>query len=288
MKSRISTFLIVIVLLTGIGLMLYPFVSDRVITFLNERAIERNGEALRAMEALEKSRLLKRAREYNENLNGGIRDAFSGDSAEDDAYMSLLNPSGDGMMGSIAIPKIGVEIPIYHTTQSDVLHRGVGHVYSTALPVGGEGTHCALAGHRGLPGARLFTDLPKMEIGDLFTLHVAGETLTYEVDQIVTVEPAETQWLNPEPGRDLVTLVTCTPYGVNTHRLLVRGTRIESPPPAETETAAYPQWLPYGACGAVIAVLTVFFMARRKKRRALEHKDPDQKQGEVVEGEKNE
>ncbi|MBQ9694870.1 MAG: class C sortase, partial [Oscillospiraceae bacterium] len=109
MKSRISTFLIVIILLTGIGLMLYPFVSDRVITFLNERAIERNGEALRAMEALEKSRLLKRAREYNENLNGGIRDAFSGDSAEDDAYMSLLNPSGDGMMGAIAIPKIGVE-----------------------------------------------------------------------------------------------------------------------------------------------------------------------------------
>ena len=140
-------------------------------------------------------------------------------------FRSLLNVNGDGIMGSIRIPKISLRLPIYHTTNSEVLKSGAGHVEGTSLPVGGDSTHSALAGHRGLPSARLFTDLGRLEVGDYFYIEVLGQELSYCVDQIVVVLPEEVSYLNPVEGEDHVTLVTCTPYGINTHRLLVRGIR---------------------------------------------------------------
>ncbi len=227
MRRRLTSALLVLVLLAGIGLMAYPFAADQITRIWNRRAMEKNGEALRAMQELERRRLLKSAEDYNESLTGGVRDAFSAASGlEDEAYMALLNAAGDGIMGELSIPEIGADMPIYHSTDPAVLRLGAGHVYGTSLPVGGEGTHCALAAHRGLPSARLFTDLPRLEVGDRFLIRVAGQTLTYEVDQVLTVLPEETQHLAAEPGKDLVTLITCTPYGVNTHRLLVRGARV--------------------------------------------------------------
>lgn len=147
--------------------------------------------------------------------------------ADDPEYEGLLNIGGDEMMGYVDIPSIGVSLPIYHYTTDDVLSKGVGHLYGTSLPVGGENTHSVITGHRGLPSSKLFTDLDKVKVGDVFSIYVLGEELDYQVDQIDIVLPDEISSLSIEPGKDLVTLVTCTPYGVNTHRLLVRGHRIE-------------------------------------------------------------
>jgi sortase A len=152
--------------------------------------------------------------------------------ADDPEYEGLLNIAGGEMMGYVDIPSIGVSLPIYHYTTDDVLSKGVGHLYGTSLPVGGENTHSVITGHRGLPSSKLFTDLDKVKVGDVFSIYVLGEELDYQVDQIDIVLPDEISSLSIEPGKDLVTLVTCTPYGVNTHRLLVRGHRIE-----KTDTA---------------------------------------------------
>ena len=152
---------------------------------------------------------------------------------EQEEYQSLLNMDGTGIMGYIEIPNIKLSLPIYHGTEESVLQIAVGHLDWSALPVGGEGTHCVLSGHRGLPSAKLFTNLDQLREGDTFTLRALDEVLCYEVDQIRVVEPQDTDALLPEPGQDLCTLVTCTPYGVNTHRLLVRGHRIENPDSAD-------------------------------------------------------
>ena len=177
---------------------------------------------------------LQKARAYNEALLPSILpDSFAVAEAagEPDAvYMSCLNLAGDGMMGVIEIPKIHVNIPIYHTTEETVLEKAAGHLEGSSLPVGGENTHAVIAAHRGLPSAALFTDLDQITEGDHFLLHVLDETLCYEVDQISVVEPDDTTPLMVEPGKDLVTLLTCTPYGVNTQRLLVRGHRVDVQP----------------------------------------------------------
>ena len=253
---KLINILIFVILLLGIGLMLYPFVSNQITQIWNNRAMEKNGETLRAMEALEKKRILAAAQRYNMSLQGGISDAFSSNKEADDAYMDVLNPAGDGIMGSIDIPKAGIHLPIFHTTRSDVLRMGVGHVENTSLPIGGLGTHCALAGHNGLPSARLFTDLVKVEVGDTFTLHILDDDLLYQVDQILVVEPSETQYLLPESDKDLVTLVTCTPYGINSHRLLVRGTRVmqSASPLGDAPMKKDNTWL-YIAIGGVCILL---------------------------------
>ena len=173
-------------------------------------------------------RLWKEAKRYNrEHTVNTFVDAFDekGDYILSDAYKKILDPDGEGLMGSIEIPKIQARIAIYHGISDDVLEKGAGHVEGTSLPVGGKSTHAVLAAHRGLPSAKLFTDLDQMEIGDVFFLHILGKTLAYKVDQIKTVLPSETEDLDIIKGGDHVTLLTCTPYGVNTHRLLVRGTR---------------------------------------------------------------
>jgi sortase A len=171
----------------------------------------------------EKSEARSAAEAYNNTLAGISDDA----SLDEDTYNALLNVDGSGIMGYLEVPKIDVRLAIYHGTGEDALENGVGHLENTSLPVGGSSTHCVLSGHRGLPSAKLFTDLDKLENGDLFYIYILGETLAYEVDQVLVVEPSQVDALKITPGQDYVTLLTCTPYGVNSHRLLVRGHRTE-------------------------------------------------------------
>jgi sortase A len=171
----------------------------------------------------EKSEARSAAEAYNNTLAGISDDA----SLDEDTYNALLNIDGSGIMGYLEVPKIDVRLAIYHGTGEDALENGVGHLEDTSLPVGGSSTHCVLSGHRGLPSAKLFTDLDKLENGDLFYIYILGETLAYEVDQVLVVEPTQVDALKITPGQDYVTLLTCTPYGVNSHRLLVRGHRTE-------------------------------------------------------------
>lgn len=218
----------------GAAVFCYPAISN----YLNQKNQSRVVQTYKETVAAQDDALLAeewaKAEEYNENLAGDpVHDPFVPGSgyALPDNYLDVLNI--DGVMGRITIPKIGVDLPVYHGTEAETLEKGVGHMESTSLPIGGEYRHAVLTGHRGLPSAELFTRLDELEPGDQFYLHVLDATLAYQVDQILTVEPQELETLVAEPGQDYVTLVTCTPYGVNTHRLLVRGTRVPYVPEAE-------------------------------------------------------
>lgn len=228
-KRAVQDAIRVIVLLIAFGVLLYPTVSNYLYQKNQSRVISSyDAEAVKMGQA-ENEQMLAEARAYNQEMlhNIELLDPFSVNKPETDArYENTLNVNGSGMMGYIRIPKINVELPIYHGTSEEVLQAGVGHFQGTSLPVGGESTHAVLTGHRGLPSKLLFTDLDKVAEGDVFYIRVLGETLAYEVDQILTVLPSETQDLAIVQGQDYVTLVTCTPYAVNTHRLLVRGHRI--------------------------------------------------------------
>ncbi|MCD8396172.1 MAG: class C sortase [Lachnospiraceae bacterium] len=196
-------------------------------------------------------------------------------SKADTLYQSLLNPAGDGIMGYLSIPKIDVYLPIYHGTDAEELQKGVGHLYGTSLPAGGEGTHTVLAGHRGLPSAALLTDLDYLEEGDLLYLYILDDVLAYEVTGVEVVEPDETDSLAIQAGEDLITIVTCTPYGINTHRLLVHGSRVEYVPEEEQETVTQVldlhsfAWMAYGlpAIGIAFVLLLALLMRVRRKRR---------------------
>ena len=228
-KITIKDIIRLIVLLVAFSVLLYPTFSS----YLNEKNGSKvvsyyDAESVKLSKA-EKEQMMEDARAYNQEMLGNIDliDPFSQEDTEIDArYESLLNVDGSGMMGYIRIPKINIELPIYHGTSESVLQAGVGHFWGTSLPVGGDSTHSVLTGHRGLPSAELFTDLDQLEVGDVFFVKVMHETLAYEVDQILTVLPTQIDALKIEQGQDLMTLVTCTPYSVNTHRLLVRGHRI--------------------------------------------------------------
>ena len=227
--TKLINIILLLALLGGVGFLLYPTASDQYTQFQNARSLTAYARRTESMDSAEYQDMLDSAAQYNESLQGiELKDAFGeasrGTSA---AYVAQLNPNGDGIMGIIEIPKLGCRLPIYHGTDSYGLERGAGHMEGTSLPVGGASTHCGLAGHRALPTARLFTDLDQMELGDLFYIDILNEVLVYQVDQILTVLPHELEHVEVEEGRDLVTLVTCTPYGVNTHRLLVRGTRVQ-------------------------------------------------------------
>ena len=214
--------------LLGLSILLYPTFSDAWNQYRNAKLINTYETAVNDLPDKDYDRLWKEAKRYNrEHTVNTFVDAFDekGDYILSDAYKKILDPDGEGLMGSIEIPKIQARIVIYHGISDDVLEKGAGHVEGTSLPVGGKSTHAVLAAHRGLPSAKLFTDLDQMEIGDIFFLHILGKTLAYKVDQIKTVLPSETEDLDIIKGEDHVTLLTCTPYGVNTHRLLVRGTR---------------------------------------------------------------
>lgn len=226
MKKRFSTILLFLVLIIGLSLLLYPSFADWWNSFHQSRAIASYEAALADLKEEDYTALFSAAEEYNQKIAKISYPLMNHDQV--DGYDEALEVTGTGIMGYIQYAKIGVSLPIYHGTSEGVLQIAVGHLEGTSLPTGGEGTHCALSSHRGLPSARLFTDLDKAEIGDTFTITVLDRVLTYEVDQILVVEPHETYALMPQEGQDLCTLVTCTPYGVNSHRMLVRGHRIEN------------------------------------------------------------
>ena len=226
MKKHITTILLILVLVVGLSLILYPTIADWWNSFHQSRAIADYDAILSEMKEEDYTHLFEAAMAYNEQLRQLKFPLMYYDQVP--GYDDLLNITGTGIMGYIDIPSIQVELPIYHGTSEGVLQIAAGHVEGSSLPTGGENTHCVISAHRGLPSARLFTDLDKMQIGDTFTLSVVDRILTYEVDQILTVLPHEVEPLYVQEGEDYCTLVTCTPYGINTHRLLVRGTRIEN------------------------------------------------------------
>lgn len=227
MKKKLSNIILVLIFLTGVSLLVYPTFSDWWNSMHQSRAIAAYVDQVNTLDDAQYETMLEQARAYNETLVGK-EDRYNLSEAETEEYNSLLDVTGTGIMGYVVIPKINVRLPIYHGTDPAVLEIAIGHIAGSSLPVGGESTHCVLSGHRGLPSAKLFTDIDQLEVGDQFMLEVLGDTLTYEVDQINVVLPDELEDIEIEEGQDLCTLVTCTPYGVNTHRLLVRGHRVET------------------------------------------------------------
>ena len=229
--NHLITILLVLIFLLGLSLLLYPAVSDYWNSKHQTRAIAVYSEEVSGLDEDQYQALWEAAAAYNASLLER-NNAYLLTEEQKAAYEQLLNVSGLGIMGYIEIPSIDCSLPIYHGTEESVLQIAIGHLEWSSLPVGGESTHCVLSGHRGLPSAKLFTNLDKLQEGDVFLLRVLDEVLTYEVDQILIVEPQETGALRIVEGEDLCTLVTCTPYGINTHRLLVRGHRIENAPEA--------------------------------------------------------
>ncbi len=222
----ISTIVLVLILLAGVGILLYPSVSDWWNSMHATRAIAGYVTAVEDLSGQEKEEMLEAAREYNSRLPNGVNFMLSEEQRAE--YDSLLDITGTGIMGYVQISSIGVNLPIYHSVDESVLQIAVGHIPGSSLPVGGERAHAVLSGHRGLPSAKLFSDLDQMVEGDTFTVNIMDQTSTYMVDQIRIVLPEETDELAIQEGKDYCTLVTCTPYGVNTHRMLVRGRRIDN------------------------------------------------------------
>lgn len=227
MKNKLTTILLILALFAGLSLLLYPTVSDYWNSLHATQAVADYAENVRNLEAEKYEQVLQDAKSYNQMLPYE-QTTFALSEEEKEAYDALLDISGTGVMGYIEIPTVNISLPVYHGTEDAVLQIAVGHLEWSSLPVGGESTHCVLSGHRGLPSAKLFTNLDKLVAGDKFIMRVLDEVLTYEVDQILIVEPTDVSTLIIEAGKDLCTLVTCTPYGINSHRLLVRGHRNEN------------------------------------------------------------
>lgn len=225
--NHIYTIVLILALIAGLSLLLYPSVSDYWNSFHSSRAISTYAENVANLQEDQYEEIWSAAREYNRAL-AGRGTVFALSDKQKEEYEKQLDISGVGIMGYIEIPKLNVSLPIYHGTEESVLQVAVGHLEWSSLPVGGESSHCVLSGHRGLPSAKLFTNLDKLQEGDVFVLRVLDEVLTYEVDKISIVEPTQVSGFEIVDGSDLCTLVTCTPYGLNTHRLLVRGHRIEN------------------------------------------------------------
>lgn len=271
---RVRDILPLLVIIAGLCILLYPTVSNFLVERNATRVVARYDATLEDMSQEDREQMLADAHAYNEALaassGAGTPASEGGEPAqvgETLAYEDLLNLNGDGMMGYLIIPKMNVELPIYHTVEERVLQSGAGHMESSSLPVGGESTHAALSGHRGLPSAKLFTDLDQMEVGDQFYIKVLGETLAYEVHEVETVLPTETESLAIQPGEDLVTLITCTPYGINSHRLLVHAHRIPYEPQMEEAIEQVGGFinipLPYLALIIALAALAVFVIVLR-------------------------
>lgn len=276
-KFYIGDIFRIIVLLIALSVLLYPTVSNYLYEKNGARVISSYDENAVRLSESEKQAMLEAARQYNRELLGNIEllDPFSPLKKEVDArYQSLLNTNEAGMMGYIRIPKIDVELPIYHGTEERILQSGVGHFEGTSLPVGGESSHTVLTGHRGLPSKLLFTDLDQMKEGDIFYLKILGETFAYKIDQILTVLPENTKALTIEPGKDYATLVTCTPYAVNTHRLLVRGIRIpyeeavcQVPDEKITPTLPFQVKVLLAAIGVLVLIFIVYQLWKKTRKR---------------------
>lgn len=285
MKKKASNLIFVLLFLIGLSLLLYPFISNEWNTYRQSRLISTYDEVVAEQEeegTIDYSSEWDKAHAYNEALLPSILpDSFAIAAASDEpdeVYMSCLNLTGDGIMGYVEIPKIEIKIPIYHTVSEEVLAKAAGHLEGSSLPAGGPSTHAVISAHRGLPSAALFTDLDKLKEGDHFLIKVLDDVLCYEVDLISTVEPTETDALSVTEGEDLVTLLTCTPYGVNTHRLLVKGHRV---PYVEevvyeeelsfTEQSLHTNYLLWVFVGLAVtgAFILILFIRERKLRRSL-------------------
>ena len=284
MKKKAGNLVIGIIFLAGLSLLLYPFVANQWNNYRQKQLISGYEQVVsdkEAAEGIDYDAERKKAEDYNEALLPCVLPdsfALAESSGVDPVYMNTLNIAGDEMMGSVEIPKINIKIPIYHTTEEDVLNKGAGHLEGSSLPVGGANTHAVISAHRGLPSASLFTDLDQMKVGDHFLLHVLDETLCYEVDKISVVKPEDSSALAVEDGQDLVTLLTCTPYGVNTERLLVRGHRV---PYVEEEVKEdktvligsslhtnYLLWVFVGLSVTALFVFVLYLKETKLKRRA--------------------
>lgn len=272
LKKNLTNILLFVIVLAGLCLLLYPSFSDWWNSMHQSRAIAAYVETVDAMSQEEIDEILNAAKEYNERMwTKPNRWVLSPE--EEAEYNSLLDVSGTGIMGYINIPLIGVNLPIYHGTDEAVLQIASGHLSGTSLPVGGAGTHAAVSGHRGLPSARLFTDLDQLKVGDVFTISVLNEVYTYQIEQIVTVLPEDISQMNLYQGEDLCTLQTCTPYGVNSHRLLLRGRRIEDVGGtlvAASEAVRVPNYVVIPAVGIpilfLLLVVALVYFRRRKPR----------------------
>jgi len=227
MKKHLSTIILIVVFFTGLSLLLYPTISDYWNTYHQSKAIATYESKVADLDNSKYEEILEEARLYNQNLTGQ-KNRFLLSKEEQKTYADILNITETGIMGYIEIDKIHCELPIYHGVDESVLQIAIGHIEGTSLPVGGKSTHCVISGHRGLPSAKLFTNLDQLEKGDTFVLKVLDEILTYRVDQILIVEPHQTKALEIKKGKDYCTLITCTPYGINSHRLLVRGERTDN------------------------------------------------------------
>lgn len=226
-KKNASTLILVLIFLIGLSLLLYPSFSNYWNSIYQSQAIASYTDKVTEIDDTEYEQILQAARDYNESLVArGNRWVLTEE--EKEIYYSLLDVGGTGVMGYVEIPSIAVSLPIYHGVDEAVLQIAVGHIEGSSLPVGGEGTHCVISGHRGLPSAKLFTNIDELKEGDSFIMYILDEVLTYEVDQIRIVEPNDISDLEIERDKDFCTLVTCTPYGINSHRLLVRGHRVET------------------------------------------------------------
>ena len=271
-KKRASTIILFLLLLIGLSLLLYPSVANYWNSRTQSKAIANYIEQVSNIDDETYELLWQEARDYNAALLDRSNQYLLSPEQRN-AYEKILDVSGLGIMGYIEIPSINVSLPVYHGTSDAVLQVAIGHLDWTSLPAGGESTHCVLSGHRGLPSARLFTDLDQLREGDYFMLNVLDETLTYEVDQILTVLPEETDDLLIREGEDLVTLVTCTPYGVNSHRLLIRGHRVENLKEAVTvrvtaDAAVIDKLIvaPFVLMPILLSLLVVLLITTRKKK----------------------
>ena len=286
MKKKLINFVFLLLFLTGFAILTYPTIADQWNTFRQSRLISDYQETISQMEEEDFEEVWAAARAYNQTFsqNSILSDVFGIDEAEhieDTEYWQVLNVAGDGVMGYLTIPKINLRLAVYHGTEEQVLQTGVGHMNGTKLPIGGENNHTVLSAHRGLPSAKLFTDIDQLEPGDLFYLHILNEDLAYEVDRILPMVDKDDydaleEALKIEEGQDQVTLFTCTPYGVNSHRLLVRGHRVPysgeldtAPTPVESMVQAIQNYyMLYLLLGLSVTVLVIFVLWRiigRKK-----------------------
>lgn len=293
MKKKSSKIVIILIFLAGLSLLLYPLVANQWNNHRQKQLISNYESVVADKEAAGKidyAAEMKKAEAYNDALLPSILpDSFAVAEAQteaDSSYENSLNIAGDGMMGIVEIPKIDIKLPIYHGTSDEVLQKAAGHLEGSSLPIGGENTHAVIFAHRGLPSASLFTDLDQLEIGDHFLIHVLDETLCYEVDQILVVDPEDTSALAVEDGEDLMTLLTCTPYGVNTQRLMVRGHRV----PYEEQTVAdeqtplsglslhtnYLLWVVVGVVVTGVFILILFIREKKLQKRAAGKKESEE------------
>ena len=270
MKKHLSTILLIVALLAGVSLLLYPSLSDYWNSLHATQVVSNYAQQVQTMDRSRYETMWNDAVAYNRSLLTRSTD-FALTDAQKRQYDALLNVDGTGIMGYLEIPALEVTLPIYHGTDDSVLQVGAGHIDWSSLPTGGESTHCVLSGHRGLPSARLFSDLDQLVAGDTFVIRVLDEVMTYEVDQILIVEPTDVSALTVEDGKDLCTLVTCTPYGVNSHRLLVRGHRVENASEAIRVTSDAVQIeplivAPLVAMPLLLALLLLLLLPRSKKK----------------------